>query len=78
MRIRGGVYDRENCRSRIAPAIRIDNYYYIQRLISTATAVRTAASVLTSLHVQGTYRDAYSSRYRLFRTNAAIRTRVGT
>ena len=32
-----------------------------------------AAFFLASRHVQGTYRDIYSSRYRLVRKNAAIR-----
>ena len=84
IRIRGGVYDRENCISRIASAIRIDNYYYsitfsdryrgTYRLVSTDTA----AFVLTCRHVQGTYRDTYSSRYRLVRTSSAVRTPVRT
>ena len=66
---RGGVYNQENCRSRIAPAKSIDNYYYILnihtlfsdacQLVSTDAAVRIAAFVLTSRHVQGTYRDTY-------------------
>ena len=55
-----------------------DRYRGTYRLVSTDHAsVRIAVFVLTSRHVQGTYRDTYSSRYRLVRTNTAIRTRVG-
>ena len=86
IRIRGGVYDWENCRSRIAPARRYtltimitfsDRYRGRYRQVSTDTAIRTAAFVLTSRHVQGTFRNTYSSRHRLVKTNATIRTRVG-
>ena len=86
IRIRGGACNRENCRSRIAPAICIGNYYYMfniytlisnrnrdtYRLVSTDAVVRIAAFVLTSRHVQGTYRDTYSNRCRLVRTPTQV------